>query len=144
MKFSFTPLTVKETKEEYKQFTVKNMQTVFKICEDMVNVGQEMMVVLDLNAKLKVIDRRLIALGTLTESTFGAREVFRGAIWNNAVSIIVVHNHPSGEPDPSPADKAATERLVKAGDVIGIPVLDHVIVARRGYYSFMEAGEIDQ
>ncbi|KUK20352.1 JAB domain-containing protein, partial [Pseudothermotoga lettingae] len=64
--------------------------------------------------------------------------IFRIAIRSNATSIIVVHNHPSGDPSPSAEDKKATEMLISAGDILGIEIIDHLIVGRERYYSFRE------
>jgi len=66
------------------------------------------------------------------------REVFRGAIKRNAVFIIVMHNHPAGDPTPSPEDKQITERLKETGTVVGIDLLDHIIVSKDRYYSFKD------
>ena len=70
----------------------------------------------------------------------GPREVFAGAIADRAAAVILVHNHPSGRLDPTPEDLAVTRRLVEAGRILGIEVLDHVIVGGTGYFSFREGG----
>ena len=80
-------------------------------------------------------------MGTLTASLVHPREVFRDAIRSAAAAIVLVHNHPSGDPSPSAEDRSVTERLRSAGALLGIRVLDHVIVADSGYFSFREAGE---
>lgn len=81
-----------------------------------------------------------IHIGTLTMSVVGPREVFREAIRDGACSIIVAHNHPSGDHTPSPEDIQVTKTLVKVGDMLDIPVLDHIIIGERGYTSLKEAG----
>lgn len=81
-----------------------------------------------------------VTRGLLTSSLVHPREVFREAIAENAAAIILVHNHPSGDPTPSPDDRIATEQLVAAGRLLDIPVQDHVIVGRGRYVSFAEAG----
>lgn len=68
------------------------------------------------------------------------REVFKAALLANAAAIVVAHNHPSGDPTPSPDDMEMTRRLVAAGGVLGMSVLDHIIVGHGGYYSFHEGG----
>jgi DNA repair protein RadC len=78
--------------------------------------------------------------GTLTASLVHPREVFRPALREAAAAIILVHNHPSGDPTPSREDREVTERLVHVGEILGIPVLDHVIVAERGYVSLRQDG----
>lgn len=88
-----------------------------------------------LNARHEVMRRILCSRGTLNASLVHPREVFRPAIIASAAAVILVHNHPSGDPEPSEEDIALTGRLVQAGRILGIEVLDHVIVAKRGYVS---------
>jgi DNA repair protein RadC len=76
----------------------------------------------------------------LNSSLVHPREVFREAIAENAAAIILIHNHPSGDPTPSPDDRITTEQLVQAGRVLDIPVHDHIIIGRGRYLSFAEAG----
>ncbi len=83
-----------------------------------------------------------VSQGTLTASLVHPREVFRAAVHTAAAAIILVHNHPSGDPSPSAEDKEVTDRLVAAGAVLGIRVIDHVVVAEQGYHSFEENGQI--
>lgn len=82
----------------------------------------------------------VITRGILNSSLVHAREVFVAAILSSAAALILVHNHPSGDPTPSPADRAVTKELVSVGKLLGIEVLDHVIVARDGFTSFSESG----
>ena len=84
----------------------------------------------------------LVSLGTLDKSVVSPREVFRHAISAGVKSIILVHNHPSGEVVPSKEDEVLTKRLVEAGKVIWIEVLDHIILGQYSFYSFKEAMEI--
>lgn len=85
------------------------------------------------------ISYELVSVGSLVASLVHPREVFKAAILANAAALIVFHNHPSGSPSPSPEDKAVTERLVEAGRLLGINVLDHVILAGSEHYSFADA-----
>ncbi len=82
----------------------------------------------------------MISQGSLTSSVVHPREVFNPAIRDSAAAVIFVHNHPSGDPQPSPEDHTLTTRLVDAGQVLGIPVLDHIIVGRDTYMSFADEG----
>lgn len=82
----------------------------------------------------------LVTRGILDSSLVHPREVFREAIAERAASIILVHNHPSGDPTPSPEDRMVTSQLVAAGTLLGIPVRDHVVIGRGRYVSFAEAG----
>jgi DNA repair protein RadC len=94
----------------------------------MSHLEQESFVVLFLDARQRVIDVREAAVGSLSSVDVHPREIFRDAIRMRAHSVIVAHNHPSGDPDPSDADIDLTHRLVDVGKMVGIPVLDHVIV----------------
>ena len=89
---------------------------------------QETFVVLLMNARMRPLATRVVGLGTLAQVDVHPREVFREAVRMSAHAIVVGHNHPSGDPEPSSADIELTERLVAAGKILGIPVLDHVIV----------------
>jgi DNA repair protein RadC len=93
-----------------------------------------------LDGRHRVMGEVLVSQGTLTASLVHPREVFRAAIRRAAAALVLVHNHPSGDPAPSAEDRQVTDRLVKAGELLGIRILDHVVVAERGYYSFSEQG----
>ena len=101
---------------------------------------QEHFIVLLLDGRHRVLGEELVSLGTLTASLVHPREVFRPAIRASAASLILVHNHPSGDPEPSPEDRTVTERLASAGDLLGVPVIDHVVVAERGFRSLRDDG----
>ena len=81
-----------------------------------------------------------VSRGSLNQSLVHPREVFAPAIRESAAAILVVHNHPSGDPTPSREDREVTTRLVEAGDLLGVPLLDHVVVADEGYQSFADRG----
>jgi DNA repair protein RadC len=89
-----------------------------------------------------VIDIEMISEGSLTETVVHPREVFRPAIVKRAHTIILIHNHPSGEARPSAADHALTRQLVQAGQTVGIRVIDHIIVGGENFYSMAEHNEI--
>jgi len=93
-----------------------------------------------LNAQSRVVSCQEVTRGTLSSSLVHPREVFRLAIAEGAAGIIVAHNHPSGDPTPSPDDRAVTRQLVDAGRLLDIPVYDHVIIADGRFVSFAEAG----
>jgi len=96
--------------------------------------------VLALGTQSQLLADLLITRGLLNSSLVHPREVFRAAIAEAAAGIIVVHNHPSGDPTPSADDRAVTRQLVEAGRLLDLPVYDHVIVAGERYVSFSEAG----
>ena len=95
-----------------------------------------------LNSKGAVISTKVVHIGTLNMSVVGAREVFREAVRENAASIIVAHNHPSGDPTPSPEDISLTQRLCEAGNMLDIKVLDHLIIGESRNFSLMREGFI--
>lgn len=105
-------------------------------------LNEEHFKVILLNTKNMIIDNILISVGTINTSLVHVREVFKNAIKKNANSIILVHNHPSGNSMPSNEDKVLTERLYEAGELLGIKVLDHVIIGKDNYFSFMEENMI--
>jgi DNA repair protein RadC len=96
--------------------------------------------VLLLDGRHRVQREVMASQGTLTASLVHPREVFRPALREAAAAVILVHNHPSGDPTPSREDREVTERLVRVGEILGVPVLDHVVVAERGYVSLREDG----
>jgi DNA repair protein RadC len=100
----------------------------------------EVMYALLLDAQNRVRALVEVSRGTLNSSLVHPREVFRLAIVYGAAGVIVGHNHPSGQPNPSTDDKAVTAQLVDAGRLLDIPLYDHVIIADDGYFSFVEAG----
>ncbi len=101
---------------------------------------QEYFLVLTLAMNHQVLQLHEITKGLLNRTLVHPREVFRAAISDNAAAIILAHNHPSGELDPSDEDIDITKRLVKAGSILGVSVLDHVIISRKGSYSFAGHG----
>ena len=101
---------------------------------------REHFVLVLLNTKNHIIATPVVSIGSLSASVVHPREVFKEAILYSAACMILVHNHPSGDPTPSREDKAVTERLVKCGKLMDIPVLDHVILGRYHFFSFKEKG----
>jgi len=93
-----------------------------------------------LDAKNQLIRRADVHIGTANSSLVGAREVFREAVKDGAVGIIVAHNHPSGDPTPSPEDVAVTRQLRDAGKLLDIPLLDHVIIGESRHVSLRRMG----
>ena len=98
--------------------------------------------VLLLDTKHRVLRCTVLSVGTLDASIVHPREVFREAVAGGAAAIVVFHNHPSGDPEPSPEDTKLTERLMAAGVLMGISVLDHVILGDARYFSYREKGSI--
>lgn len=96
--------------------------------------------VLSLGAKGQVLWEERVSQGTLTSSLVHPREVFSSAILHRAAALVVAHNHPSGDPQPSAQDRSTTRRLQRAGKLLGIELLDHVILAQGRWVSFLEEG----
>lgn len=104
----------------------------------MKHLKKEHFMAIYLDTKNKVICDQVITVGTLNASLVHPREVFHGAIRNLAHSVVVIHNHPSGDPAPSDADLEVTEKLAQTGEVMGIDLLDHVIITEDKYWSWNE------
>jgi DNA repair protein RadC len=117
-------------------------EIIAKELQDVIGAKKEIFIIFYLDTKLRVIAREIVSIGILNASLIHPREVFRGAIIHAADSIIMAHNHPSGDPEPSLADREVTKLLKKAGELLGIPVKDHVIVTTTGFYSFKDKGEL--
>jgi DNA repair protein RadC len=103
-------------------------------------LDREQFVCCHLDTKHRLISREIVSIGHLSAALVHPREVFKAAILANAAAVAFVHNHPSGDPEPSREDIEITRRLVKAGEILGIPVVDHVVVSRNGHVSIAERG----
>ena len=108
--------------------------------EDLRHEKQEHMKLLMLNSKAKLLGETTISKGTVNASLVTPRELFIEALQKNAVSIIILHNHPSGDPSPSREDMLTTKRIQDAGALIGIELLDHIIIGDTSYVSLKERG----
>lgn len=121
--------------------TIRSPQDAAAILtEDMRYLQKEHFVCLFLNTKNHVIGQETLSMGSLNASIVHPREVFRAAIKRSSASIVCAHNHPSGDPTPSPEDIQMTKRLVEAGDIVGIEVLDHLIIGDLRFVSLKELG----
>src|SRR5690606_23243419 len=101
---------------------------------------QEYFVCLSLDSGQRLITRRVVTIGLLDVTLAHPREVFAAPLADRAASVIVAHNHPSGDTAPSKQDIALTQQLAAAGIIIGIPLVDHIIVAKSDYFSFLRNG----
>ena len=108
----------------------------------MCNLTKEVFKIVLLNSQNRMMKDVTISEGSLTASVVHPREVFKPAIRESAASIILVHNHPSGDVEPSRNDKEITKKLVSSGEIIGIDVLDHIIVGKSTYFSFCDSNLI--
>jgi len=112
------------------------------VMEDLRHRQQECLAAIFLDVRNQVIRVRIVTVGTLTGSPAHPREVFREALAQGCASLIVCHNHPSGDPTPSKEDIALTARLVQAGELMGVPLLDHIVIGAGRYVSLKEAGKM--
>jgi len=108
------------------------------------DLKKEVFKVIHLNSQNQIIDTVDLSQGTVNSSSVSPREVIEGAIKSNAAALIFVHNHPSGNPEPSKSDKGLTRELVYAGRIMRLRVLDHIIIGNNRYYSFAGEGLIEE
>lgn len=111
---------------------------------ELAHLQQEHFICMFLNTKNRVINKKCIFIGSLNSSVVHPREVFREAVRCSAASFICIHNHPSGDPTPSPEDLDITFRLVESGRMMGIVCNDHIIIGHNRYYSMKEQGLIEE
>ena len=123
----------------------KSSQEIFDyLYHSMRDLKKEVFKVIYLNSQNQIIDTVDLFEGTVNGSSVSPREIMEGAIKYNAVSLIFVHNHPSGSPEPSTSDKELTRELAYAGKVMHIKVLDHIIIGDNRYFSFADDGLIEE
>lgn len=123
--------------------TISNpIECVEYFCQEFKYAYQERLVTIFLNTKNQVLNHKEIFRGGLQDVVVHPREIFRMAVEISAASIILLHNHPSGDPKPSAADIQATNTLVQAGSIMGIPIIDHIIIAGDDFCSLKQIGVI--
>jgi len=134
-----------QEKEISRDITISSPKDVAKIAQSILkDKKKEYFLIFPLDSRNKITKESIISIGTLTANLVHPREVFKEAISRNAAQIIVVHNHPSGDPEPSEDDLEITKRLMKGGEILGIDVIDHIIIARDGFLSFKERGLLEE
>jgi DNA repair protein RadC len=117
-------------------------QDILPLITDIAGKQQEYFVCISLNGANEVIEKRIVTIGLLDKSPIHPREVFADVIADRAAAVIFAHNHPSGELQPSEADQRIHEQLTEAAKILGIRVLDHIIVSKKGHFSFQKNGLI--
>lgn len=126
-----------------KEGTVTSSQYVGKLLTNELNgLQQEIVMALFLNTKNQIIKKETIFMGSLNSSVAHPREIYKAAIKYSSARIIIAHNHPSGDPEPSEADLSFTKRMSEAGKLIGIELLDHFIIGEDSYISLKELGKL--
>lgn len=128
--------------KEDSKIIISSPNSITGLCKDLINSDQEVFRIFCLNTKNAVIYQEDIFKGTLNSSIVHPREIFKTALKCSASSIVAVHNHPSGDTAPSKEDILITERLVECGKIVGISLLDHVIVGKKGQTSLKKNGLI--
>jgi DNA repair protein RadC len=123
-----------------KETVIRNTRDVLPLISYIADRKQEYFICLSLSGANQVIGNRVVTMGLVNKNQIHPREVFVDAITDRAASVILAHNHPSGILNPSPDDILATRQLVDAGKIIGISVLDHIIITRKGFLSLKEEG----
>jgi DNA repair protein RadC len=122
---------------------VESSEDVYKIVSPHLrNLGREVFKILLLTSRNTIISEKTVFEGSLTESFVSPREIIKEAVNQSAAAVVFVHNHPSGNPEPSEEDKRVTQKLKTACQMVGINVLDHIIVGSKGYFSFADSGLI--
>jgi DNA repair protein RadC len=123
-------LRIKTANNDYLQTEVQKPKDVFSLLhKEMYKKAKEHLYMLSINSRNKLISYDLISVGTVNEALISPREVFKQAFVRNAVGIILAHNHPSGDPDPSDSDISITNTVARSGQLLGIPLIDHIIIS---------------
>jgi len=133
---------VRERRQGYGSLRqLRTAQDVFDIFRDrLAKLDREEFLAVVLDGRNRIVGFNVVSTGTLTASLVHPRELFKPAILANAAALVLVHNHPSGDPEPSAEDRALTERLKQAGELLGIRILDHVVIGDDRFRSFAEDG----
>lgn len=128
---------VRESKP-VKEYSIKTPDDAYELVKDeLATLDREAFLVISLSIKNKVLGVNMVSIGSLNANVVHPRDVFKSAILQNASNVILLHNHPSGETEPSKDDIEVTHRLEEAGKLLGIEVIDHIVVGST-FYSFLE------
>lgn len=138
-------LGIRSTYKEDKNIKLNRPENIYEFFKNkLIHLKQENLMAIFLDNKNKLIAYKTIFIGTINMSVSHPREIFKEAMKNSSVYIILVHNHPSGDPTPSVADLKFTNQVYKTSKVIGIPLLDHIIIGNNKYYSFYDNGDLHE
>ena len=139
----FEDIVINEGSEQYfHSNSIKNSSDIYELFSYLSRETKEYFIAIHLDTKNRIICIDTISIGSLFSSIVHPREVFKSVLLSSAASIAIVHNHPSGTPEPSTDDINITKKLRKAGNFLGIPVIDHVIIGNGSYISLLEKGHI--
>lgn len=138
-------LGIRSTYKEDKNIKLNRPENIYEFFKNkLIYLKQENLMAIFLDNKNKLIAYKTIFIGTINMSVSHPREIFKEAMKNSSVYIILVHNHPSGDPTPSVADLKFTNQVYKTSKIIGIPLLDHIIIGNNKYYSFYDNGDLHE
>lgn len=142
IKAVYETMTVKDAVSSYLKTGTRytSPREVYETFSFLMRETKEMFLTLHLDGKNRIIAVDMVSVGSLNQSIVHPREVFKSACLSNAAAVILIHQHPSGDPTPSREDITITNRLKEAGELMGIKVLDHIIVGEDAYHSFVESG----
>ena len=131
-------------KEKEKAYNSNGLRPVdiYNEVKDYANKDKEHFLCVTLDGSHSIITTHLVTIGLVNRTLVHPREVFRPAILDNATAVAIIHNHPSGNLEPSADDMEVTLRIKKAGNLLGITLVDHIIIGKTGYRSMMESGEM--
>ena len=140
------PMLIRDTDYMRRKLRCRTPADVYDLCRDMLEYAQEMFTCITINSRNYIIDRHLVTMGLNDQCLVHPREVFRHAILDAAAAIVLVHNHPSGDPSPSAEDVRITKQIVEVGKIVEIKVMDHIVIGKRpnpdapGFVSMRECG----
>ena len=137
-------ISIFEVPEIKEQICFRSSVDVFAAMRELWKADREIFKILFLNNKHVIVDDEVHSIGDVNTSAIYPRQVFRSALLKNASSLIFVHNHPTGDCTPSAGDNDITRKLVEAGVLLDIKVLDHIIIGNRRYYSYGDQGLINE
>ncbi|MCX6807672.1 MAG: DNA repair protein RadC [Patescibacteria group bacterium] len=126
------------------KITLRSAEDVIRFCHDLISSKREKLVALFLDIHQQLIDKKEITRGTVSASLIHPREIYAPALELRASAIILVHNHPAGDPTPSAQDYEITEQIKSAGEIIGIHLLDHLVLAKNGVRSALNANDANR
>lgn len=127
------------SEEDQRKIKLDNPESIFKYFRlKFLDYPQEVFTVLLFDIQQRLTETVRVSFGGLAATALNPREVFAPAIASRAASLVILHNHPSGDPTPSTADRAITDKIVAGGEILGIPVLDHIIIGSKEFFSFRE------
>ena len=142
IKAVYETMTVKDSVSSYLKTGTRYSapREVYETFRFLMQETKEVFLTIHLDGKNRIIAVDMVSIGSLNQSIVHPREVFKSACLSNAAAVILIHQHPTGDPTPSREDISITNRLKEAGELMGIKVLDHIIVGDGSYHSFVERG----